>query len=87
MKISVEISKYPLTEQYLDRVDDFLARLHQHPNIKIRVSSISTQIFGESKEIFPLLEQEISRSFESGQSPFVLKVLKGDLSEMELKDY
>lgn len=87
MLISVEISKYPLEEKYLNRVDDFLERLHQHSDLKIKVNSISTQIFGDSTKIFPILEQEISRSFAAGQSPFVLKVLKGDLSEMEIKDY
>ncbi len=87
MKISVEISKYPLTESYLDRVDDFLERLHQYPNIKVKVNPISTQIFGDSQLIFEILEGEICRSFEAGQSPFVIKVLKGDLSEMEIKGY
>jgi uncharacterized protein YqgV (UPF0045/DUF77 family) len=87
MDISVEISKYPLRDNYLDGVDDFLERLHQHPRLKIAVNSISTQIFGPADVIFPILQKEISRSFESGQSPFVIKVLKGDLSEMTIKDY
>ncbi len=87
MKISVEISKYPLTESYLDRVDDFLDRLHKYADLKIKVTPISTQIYGESALIFQALETEINRSFENGQSPFVLKILKGDLSDMEIKDY
>lgn len=87
MKISVEISKYPLTESYLERVDDFLERLHTYPELKISVSPISTQIYGEASLVFQVLETEISRSFESGQSPFVLKILKGDLSDMEIKSY
>lgn len=87
MDISVEISKYPLRDDYLDGVDDFLERLHQHPDIRVQVNPISTQIFGPAEHIFPILQKEILSSFEEGQSPFVLKVLKGDLSNMEIKDY
>lgn len=87
MEISIEISKYPLRESYLDGVDDFLERLHAHPNIKVQVNPLSTQVFGDSELLFPILQKEIIKSFESGQSPFVLKVLKGDLSEMSIKDY
>jgi len=87
MDISIEISKYPLRDAYLDGVDDFLERLHQHPELKIQVNPISTQIFGPAEKLFPILQQEITRSFKKGQSPFVLKVLKGDLSSMEIKDY
>lgn len=87
MDISIEISKYPLREDYIGGVDDFLERLHQHKSIKVRVNPISTQVFGPSEVIFPILEQEITTSFESGQSPFVVKFLKGDLSENTIKDY
>jgi len=87
MDISVEISKYPLRDEYIAGVDDFLDRLYQHPGIKVQTNCMSTQIFGPAELIFPILEKEISCSFEAGQSPFVLKVLKGDLSEMEIKEY
>lgn len=87
MDISVEISKYPLQDDYLNGVDDFLNRLHQHSELKIQVNCLSTQIFGPADIVFPILQKEILRSFENGQSPFVLKILKGDLSEMPIKDY
>lgn len=87
MKISVEISKYPLKQEYAAAVDDFLFRLHAHQDLKVRTNPISTQVFGESTRVFEILEKEISKSFEDGQSPFVLKVLKGDLSDNEIKDY
>lgn len=87
MNISVEISKYPLSEDYLNRVDDFLYRLHKHPEIKVETNNISTQVFGNSSDVFRILEKEISQSFASGQCPFVLKVLKGNLSEKPIKNY
>ena len=87
MKITVEISKYPLRDDYLNGVDDFLERMHKHPDLKLSVNPVSTQIFGDAEIIFPILQSEICKSFESGQSPFMIKVLKGDLSEMSIKDY
>lgn len=87
MKISVEISKYPLSVDYLNQVDDFLYRLHKHSEIKVETNNISTQVFGDSTDVFRILEREISQSFASGQCPFVLKVLKGNLSEKPIKNY
>jgi hypothetical protein len=88
MKISVEISKHPLSADYLERVDDFLERLYQNPQIKVVTNNISTQVFGEASVVFSVLEKEITTSFEKfGQSPFVLKILSGDLSELPIKDY
>lgn len=87
MDISVEISKYPLTEDYLNQVDDFLYRLHKHKEIQVETNNISTQVFGKSDDVFRILEREINQSFTSGQCPFVLKVLKGNLAEKPIKDY
>lgn len=87
MDISVEISKYPLTEDYLNQVDDFLYRLHAHKEIQVETNNISTQVFGKSEDVFRILEKEISQSFATGQCPFVLKVLKGNLSDKPIKAY
>jgi len=85
--ISVEISKYPLTENYREKVDDFLYRLHRHPDLRIEVNALSTQVFGPAGQVFAALQQEILKSFETGQCPFVIKILAGDLYASERKDY
>jgi len=87
MKISVEISMHPLSENYLERVDAFLKALQEYEHLKIVVSPLSTQVFGESSAIFSALEKEITQAFADGQAPFVLKVLKDDLSNMDLSAY
>jgi len=85
--ISVEISKYPLTENYREKVDDFLYRLHRHAGLRIEVNALSTQVFGPADQVFAALQQEILTSFEAGQCPFVIKILAGNLYASELKDY
>ena len=87
MNISVEISMYPLSENYLVRVDAFIKALQVYKSFKIVVSPISTQLFGDSFAIFAALEKEITLAFIDGQAPFVLKILKNDLSDMDLSDY
>jgi len=87
MKISVEISMHPLSENYLERVDAFLKALQKHEHLKVVISPLSTQVFGESSIIFSALEKEITTAFADGQAPFVLKVLKDDLSNMDLSAY
>ena len=85
--ITVDISQYPLEDQYLERIDDFLLRLHARPGIKVVTQRLSTQVYGPGPQVFAALQEEILRSFEGGQCPFVLKILKGDLSDYPLKDY
>jgi len=78
---------HPLSENYLERVDAFLKALQEYEHLKIVVSPLSTQVFGESSAIFSALEKEITQAFADGQAPFVLKVLKDDLSNMDLSAY
>ncbi|MDR9374427.1 MAG: hypothetical protein RI842_04725 [Schleiferiaceae bacterium] len=85
--ITVDISQYPLESEYLERIDDFLYRLHARPGIKVVTQRLSTQLYGPGPLVFAALQEEILRSFEGGQCPFVLKILRGDLSDYPLKDY
>lgn len=78
---------HPLSENYLERVDAFLKALQKHEQLKVVVSPLSTQVFGESNAIFSALEKEITQAFTDGQAPFVLKILKDDLSNMDLSAY
>lgn len=80
MKITVEISMYPLDQNYLPPIDDFLARIRNYPHIKVVTNSTSTHLCGEAEEVFELLKNEITKSFEQlNQGIFVSKILKGEL--------
>lgn len=80
MKISVEISKYPLDEQYLIPIKDFIDRLNQHPDIKVLTNTMSTQVFGEYDPLMAILNDEIKTSFEKfGKMIFVCKFINADL--------
>lgn len=82
MIITVEISCYPLTENYLNVVDSFIRALNTYDTIKVKTHHSSTLVIGPSEDVFPILQRETERSFSDfGKASFVMKVLGGDLTE------
>ena len=80
MEIGVEISLYPLAEQFAPEIHDFIARLAAAGDLKVVSGSLSTQVFGEYERVFETLRRELRATFESrdrqgGKAAFVLKVL------------
>lgn len=80
MEIGVEISLYPLAEQFAPEIHDFIARITAAGDLKVVSGSLSTQIFGEYERVFETLRRELRATFESrraqaGKAVFVLKVL------------
>ena len=76
MRITVELSLYPITENYEVFVKDFIKRLNAHKELEVVTNSISTQIVGEHSRVFEILSKETAVTFSS-EKPcvFLLKVL------------
>lgn len=79
MKISVDISYYPLNEEFVPHILDFIARLKQHPGIVAKTNGMSTQVFGNYDEVMHAIVKEIRKSFELPHSVFALRVVNADL--------
>ena len=79
MKTSVEISYYPLNENYLQPIGDFIFRLNDHNKITTKTNGMSTQVFGEYDDVMNAITSEIKKSFELPHSVFVMKVINADL--------
>ena len=82
MNTSVEISYYPLQEQYLKPIGAFIDRLNTYDGLVIRTNGMSTQVFGAYDEVMGAITAEIKKSFEVPHSVFVLKVINADLQEI-----
>lgn len=81
MKLSVEISKYPLHQDYIPFIEGFIERLNQHPDLEVITNTMSTQVFGDYDIVMQAVTQEIKRSHqEFGKAVFVCKFIGGDLS-------
>lgn len=79
MKATIEISLYPLSDDYIQRVLDFLKTLNQHENIAVETNGLSTQIFGEYDDLMDILKMEIFKTLAAQDAIFVLKIGKGIL--------
>ncbi len=75
MRITVELSLYPLTENYAPIIKDFIERLKTYNDLEIVTNATSTQIVGKHAHVFEVLSKETAETFSVGHSIFVIKVL------------
>jgi uncharacterized protein YqgV (UPF0045/DUF77 family) len=79
MYISVELSFYPLREDFKPPVNDVIAKLQSFTNIEIHANRMSTQLFGEFKDVTEALNKTVEWSFSHyGFAVFVAKFMNGD---------
>jgi uncharacterized protein YqgV (UPF0045/DUF77 family) len=82
MKISVDISMYPLTESFKPPILAFIHSLQSNPEITVIRNNMSTQIFGEFDVLMPLLNSNMKTAMETDKSVvMILKVVNADLKD------
>lgn len=79
MKISVDISYYPLNEAYKKPIKAFIADVKSNDKLQVYTNNMSTQVFGELDEVMATLAKCMKQAFELPHSVFVLKVINADL--------
>lgn len=85
MQVMVEISLYPLAENYIAPIKSFIERINTYDELNVDTSSTSTQISGEYQTVVKILGDEMQRTHEEvGQAIFVAKFLNFD--KMTAKD-
>ncbi len=81
MKLSVEVSMYPLKDEYIPAIQSFIDRVNSYPQLRVITNTMSTQLFGDYDLLMDVLRDEIRRSYEEfGRAIFVCKFIQGDLS-------
>jgi uncharacterized protein YqgV (UPF0045/DUF77 family) len=81
MNISVELSYYPLSPEFVTPILEFIKRLRSYSNIESVTNGMSTQVFGEYDDVMEILTKEIKKSFELPHSVFVMKIVNADLKD------
>lgn len=81
MLISVEISYYPLNEEYKKPILAFIVDLKKNTNLLVRTNTMATQVFGEFDEVMDTVKSCINRAFTLPHSVFVMKVINADLRD------
>lgn len=80
MLVAVDISLYPLTENFIPPIDDVIHRLNAYESLEVTTNPMSTQIRGEYADVMAALSNEIETSFEqSPKAVFAIKILNNPL--------
>ncbi len=80
MKVSVEISFYPLHEEFGTPILQFIDKLNGYNDLTVETNNMSTQIFGEYGIVMDVLKKEIQTSFSEEEiAVMVLKIVNKDL--------
>ena len=80
MKITVELSLYPLQDDPIPVIQDFIRDLAVADDIQVISNQMSTQLRGELAAIMSLVEQALQRSFAGPRHQvLVAKFINADL--------
>ncbi|MGM0614164.1 thiamine-binding protein [Halomonas sp. CH40] len=78
MYLSVQLSFYPLTDDFKPPVREVVKRL-QESGLEVYPNRMSTQVFGEFDAVMAALSDVMKWSFETyGKAAFVANFLEGD---------
>jgi len=82
MRVAVDISLYPLNEDFIPPIDDVIGRLNNYASIEVVTNPMSTQIKGEFDDVMHALHKEIGTTFENlPKAVFAIKILNNPLGE------
>jgi len=84
MRITVELSLYPLADEYMPKIEAFIGvlrgELGRRPGLDLRVNQMSTQLVGELADVMAVIEAALVSSFgDRGHEVLVAKFLNADL--------
>jgi uncharacterized protein YqgV (UPF0045/DUF77 family) len=84
MDIAVELSLYPLQQDRVPKIKDFIERLNTISGVRVITNSLSTQLIGPFDLVFAGLTREIRATFgQVDKSVLVIKVI-GPLTDSGL---
>lgn len=87
MRITAELSLYPIRDDHIPKILDFVRALHEVPDIEVVTNQMSTQLRGELTDVVPAIAIATERSFEDGVAEaLVIKILNADLPISEAPD-
>ena len=80
MRVTAELSLYPLAGQPIDKILAFIATVTGDGRLEVVVNQMSTQVRGELGTVMSVLTAAIERSFGAGGAQaLVVKILNSDL--------
>ena len=85
MRVAVDISLYPLDQDFIPPIQDVIDRINAHEALEVLTNPMSTQIRGEYDVVMAALNQEIRVSFEQvPKAVFAIKILNNPLGDNDV---
>lgn len=80
MKVSLEISMYPLADEFIPAIETFIKSLQGNDELEVVTNTMSTQVFGEFEAVMSALREGLREAWqEPGKSVFAMKIINSDL--------
>lgn len=81
MRVAVDISLYPIADEFLTPIKDVVERLNANSTVEVETNAMSTQIRGEYDDVMAVLNHEMKETFEKNpKAVFVIKVLNNPVA-------
>ena len=82
MRVAVDISLYPLADDFLPPIKDVVERLNAISSVEVSTNAMSTQIRGDYDEVMSVLNQEMKTTFKQyPKAVFAIKILNNPLGD------
>jgi uncharacterized protein YqgV (UPF0045/DUF77 family) len=84
MEVAVELSLYPLEQDRVPKIKDFIDRLNTVSGVRVITNSLSTQVVGPFDLVFAALTREIRATFDHVDKSVVVMKIIGPLTDAGL---
>ena len=82
MKVAVDISLYPLEDEFIPPIKDVIERLNGYPDLTVVTNPMATQIRGDYEAVMAALHEEIRTTFEQvPKAAFAIKILNNPIAD------
>jgi uncharacterized protein YqgV (UPF0045/DUF77 family) len=82
MRVAVDISLYPLADEFLPPIQDVIERLNGYDRLEVHTNPMSTQIRGEYSDVMTALQTEIETTFQQlPKAVFAIRILNNPLGD------
>ena len=83
MQVSVDLSLYPLADEFVPAIIDLIHRLQARAGIEVVRNALSTQLFGDYDLVMGAVTEELRHSWEThGRAVLVAKFVLGDVRSL-----
>jgi uncharacterized protein YqgV (UPF0045/DUF77 family) len=81
MQVAVDISLYPLHQDFIPPIKDIISRLNGYASLDVETNAMSTQIRGDYDEVMRALGKEIRETFECvPKAVFAIRILNNPIA-------